>query len=296
MKLLISVILAVSSPVLATADLAGDWIGVHNTPQGPHHIVLHVTGADTALKATTDSPDQGVYGVPIPSITLSGPTLQFRVPVFDVTFSGELHSDGTIAGTFSQHGLATPLVFERSAVPLPKAAPQTQGGPAGVLQGQRYHHNLTGVEFDLPYGWFIGRTAASDGDPSQMTVLKDPDGRAIFASVFMAKADIPPAAVSGALSGAIPSLIARRSGASGAHAPHTAQAYSVRDVERTSIGGRQAVRAIGDSEQAGRKTTELLTWIYTEHTRAFFFMRMVPENMQALQTTFDQILQSAVIP
>ena len=67
-------------------------------------------------------------------------------------------------------------------------------------------------------------------------------------------------------------------------------------MERTSIGGRQAVRAIGDSEQAGRKTTELLTWIYTEHTRAFFFMRMVPENMQALQTTFDQILQSAVIP
>lgn len=84
--------------------------------------------------------------------------------------------------------------------------------PAGVLKDRHYHHNLTGVEFDLPPGWSIGITKPIDGNPKEMTVLVDPDARAIFASVLMSRVDTPAASIAGALSRAVPQLLARRAG------------------------------------------------------------------------------------
>jgi hypothetical protein len=168
-------------------------------------------------------------------------------------------------------------------------------GSAGVLQGRHYHHNLTGVEFDLPFQWSIGTTKPIDGDPKEMTVLVDPEGKAIFASIAMSKVETPPASIYGALSRAVPQLLTRRAGSI---PPHRVENYRIRDgsVAQTYIGGQQAVRAIGEYEQGGQKITELLTWIYTEHTRTYFFAKMAADDLPALQVSFEQILQSARIP
>jgi hypothetical protein len=234
----------------------------------------------------------------VPSVSLDGLTFRFSIPRLDVQYSGVMQGDGSIAGTFVQHGTATTLVFHRSAN-LPRVAPQTPlTGPAGVVQDGRYHHNLTAVEFDVPYGWSIGVTRPTDGDPNNMTVLVDPERKALFASVMMKKANISPAQIPTALSVAIPELVARRAGQTGARGQHLAANYSIRpgSVEQTAIGGQQALRAIGEYERGGVKMAELLAWIYTEHTTTFFFAQMQAPNLPTVQTAFERMLQSARVP
>jgi len=173
-------------------------------------------------------------------------------------------------------------------------SPQT-GEPHGVLQGKHYHHNLSGVEFDLPAGWSLGHTGPADGDPVAMTTLIDPDGKTIFASVFMRPANTPETSIPGALDHAIPQLLVRRGAPRGVHA---ALNYRIREgsEQYTWINGNQALRAIGENEQGNQKLVEFLTWIYTEHTRAFFFARTTLPDEDSVQITFDQLLQSAKIP
>ena len=295
MELSSVVVLAIVSPVLSLAGIAGDWVGVLALPQSSLHIVLHVTGPDTELKATHDSPDQGAYGAPVPSITLSGSTLHFAIPLIDVTYSGDVLANGTIVGTFFQHGKGLPLVLER-VLAAPHVAP-TATQPPGVLENGRYRHNATGVEFDVPLGWTVVRPRPPD-DASKMIALIDPTHKAIFASVAMAKVDIPPADIPAALSRAVPLLLGIRAGETGAAGPHLVQNYAIRpgSVEQTLIGGQQAVRAIGEYERGGKKFVELLTWIYTTHTTTYFFARMAAQDLPAVQPSFEQILQSARIP
>ena len=98
-------------PVLSPAEVAGTWEGVLKPPTQTVRIVLHITGEDHNLKATNDSPDLGVWGSKIDSITLSGPVLTFEINQVDVKFVGNLMSDGTIVGTFTQRGTGLPLVL-----------------------------------------------------------------------------------------------------------------------------------------------------------------------------------------
>ena len=135
MKLSVSFFLAILSPVGATAGIAGDWAGSLALPQRSIPFVLHITGPYTELKAT-----HGPAGAPVPAITFFGSTLQFGIPLLDVTFSGDLLANGTIVGTFLQHGKGLPLVLERVAGPSVTAAPAQ---PIGSLRNGRYHHNPT---------------------------------------------------------------------------------------------------------------------------------------------------------
>jgi hypothetical protein len=283
-------------PIAGKADLADDWAGLLTFPQGTLHFILHLTGPDNALKATHDSPDQSGYGMPVSSITFSGTTLKFDIQLLNVTYSGDLGANGSIVGTFAQHGTAVPLVLTRApAVPRPTPAPT---GETGYVQDRRYHHSPTGVEFDLPAGWSVGRPAPAQGDPNTMTVLRDPDHKALFLSADMRKVETHPENIPVVLSNALTMLLGRRAGQTGAGPPHLAENYKLRpgSEERTTIGGQQALRAIGEYELRGRKVTELLTWIDTEHTRVFFFAQVPSENIPALQTAFEQIIQSARIP
>jgi len=131
-----------------------------------------------------------------------------------------------------------------------------------------------------------------------MTVLIDPDHRALFLSADMHKAETHPEIVSGALSRALDMLIARRAGQTGAGAPHLAANYKIRpgSEEHTTIDGQQDLRAVGEYERGGTKVTELLTWIFDEHTRVFFFAQVPSDHVAALQPAFEGIIQSAKIP
>jgi hypothetical protein len=295
MQLVIGTVIALLSPALSLAGVAGDWVGTLSTPHDSHRVVLHITGPDNDLKATNDSPDQKVFGVPVPSIVLSGSTLQYSIPLIGVKFSGDVLPDDTIAGTFTQHGTGLPLVLARTATP-PKPAVSTQ--PGGVVTDGHYHHNATGVEFDLPSGWLVNLTRPRDGDPSILTVLRDTDHKLIVATVDMRTGGVASANMDAALSQAIPMLVGRRAGQTGQAAPHLAQNYKIREgsVEKTLIGGSPAQRAIADYQENGAPVVELLTWIYTQHTRTFFLAKMPAANLSAVQPAFDRLVESARIP
>jgi beta-lactamase regulating signal transducer with metallopeptidase domain len=211
-----------------------------------------------------------------------------------------LSSYGSIAALAAAAGwlacASFPLVGQPQGAANQAASfsPQT-GEPYGVLQGNHYHHNLSGVEFELPAGWSLGHTGPADGDPVAMTTLIDPDGKTIFASVFMKPANTPAASIPGALDRAIPGLLVRRGAPRGVHA---ALNYRIREgsEQHTWINGNQALRAIGENEQGNQKLVEFLTWIYTEHTRVYFFARTTLPDEDSVQITFDQLLQSAKIP
>jgi hypothetical protein len=84
----------------------------------------------------------------------------------------------------------------------------------------------------------------------------------------------------------------------GPFSPHGVPNFKIQPgSERlTTIGGAQAVRAIGEYELGGQKITELLAWICTEHTRTYFFAKLLTDDLPALQFPFDELLQSARIP
>jgi hypothetical protein len=97
------------------------------------------------------------------------------------------------------------------------------------------------------------------------------------------------------LSLALQTLVNRRDGQNGAQA---VPGYKIREgsVEHTMIGGLRALRAVGEFERNGMKITELLTWVFTVHTRTEFTARVPSGNVEALKPVFDQIIQSARIP
>jgi hypothetical protein len=104
-----------------------------------------------------------------------------------------------------------------------------------------------------------------------------------------------PEKLTSSLSLALQTLVERDEGKHGAQGT---PGYKIREgsVEHTTIGGRQALRAVGEFERNGMKITELLAWIFTEHTRTQFAARVASGNVPALRPVFEQILQSARIP
>ena len=293
MKLTLCLALVTSLPVVANAELAGDWTGILNLPQRTVHLVLHVSGPDNALKATRDNPDQNIYGHSVSSITFSGTTLQFAFKELGVTYMGDLNSNGSIVGTFTQNGGSLPLVLTRAAIP-PRPQP-TLNGLAGELHDGVYHHNASGVELTLPAGWSVGQPTPAQDDPNYSITLLDPEHRALSFIVDMRHYENLPERLPASLSLALETLVERRAGQHGAQGVPN---YKIREgsAEHATIGGRQALRAIGEFDRNGTKITELLTWIFTERTRTQFTARVASGNVPALQPVFEQVIQSARIP
>jgi peroxiredoxin len=107
--------------------IVGNWAGIlHLPPPPPLHVVLHITDKGGALAATTDSPDQGGYGMPVDSISLTGPSLQFVQARVDAQYKGTVSGD-KIEGSFTQHGRSMPLALNKVS-----SNPKAGTVPAGL--------------------------------------------------------------------------------------------------------------------------------------------------------------------
>jgi uncharacterized protein len=114
--LLILTFLAATALPARAQSIAGDWEGTLKTPAADLHVALHVTRNDDGpLKATIDSIDQKLLGVPVTTIAMTGSTLTFTVEAFHGSYEGTLNAGATaIDGTWSQ-GAKIPLAFARAA-------------------------------------------------------------------------------------------------------------------------------------------------------------------------------------
>ncbi len=133
-KAIMVAVMAVATMCAAQAqDATGDWEGTLAIGAGVVRIVLHVTKSpEGTLKATMDSPDQGVVGMPVDSITLEGNKLKFNTSVVKGAYEGTVKNNGMIAGNWLQPPNRIPLEFKKSITPIklvhPDAPPSNIDG------------------------------------------------------------------------------------------------------------------------------------------------------------------------
>jgi hypothetical protein len=119
MKRLISIaVLILAASVVQGQDITGDWQGDLAAGGGELRIVLHITKSDDGkLKATLDSPDQAVVGMPVDTITVEGSKLRFTANVVKGSYDGTIKNGNTISGNWSQPN-KMPLEFKRTTTPI----------------------------------------------------------------------------------------------------------------------------------------------------------------------------------
>jgi hypothetical protein len=54
--------------------------------------------------------------------------------------------------------------------------------------------------------------------------------------------------------------------------------------------------AVGEYTSDGQPMAELLTWIYTEQNRAFFFSAVPAADLEKLRPQFEALVNSSAIP
>jgi hypothetical protein len=299
MRLLFIALTAFSFPILGHAAIAGDWAGVLAFPRSTMHFVIHVSGPDNSLRATVDSPDQRTAGASVDSIALSGSTLSFTIQYLNVTFSGDVNSNGTIVGTFFQSGTGVPLVLTRT---IARAVPtQIVTRPPLSVTGDVFHHDKSGIDFALPDGWSVQGMESATNDPGEMAVLADSSHHAAWASVWMFRTETHPADIQKQLDGSLTRKLASRTGKKTPLPDEAAAAVAYRirpdSVEHTLVNGQEALRAIGEfKDPAGTPITELMVWISTEHARAYFDLRSQASQFETAKAAFEGLIQSARIP
>jgi hypothetical protein len=104
--------------VVAASDrrFLGTWAGTLAQAGATTRVILHLEDSSGVLSATTDSPDQGVKGIPVPLVRVSGDALRFSLGAFGIRYAGVIEAGGaSIRGEWTQGGVATPLVLARAA-------------------------------------------------------------------------------------------------------------------------------------------------------------------------------------
>jgi len=117
---MITAIIISTAPIAPAKSVAGDWLGtLKPLPGAELRLVLHITeGGDGSLKATLDSVDQAVNGIPVTSITLKDSKLNLTLESIHGTYQGTVNADATeITGTWSQVQ-PLPLDFKRMTTPI----------------------------------------------------------------------------------------------------------------------------------------------------------------------------------
>jgi hypothetical protein len=274
----------VANPQTSTGQSAvlGTWEGVLQYPKQTLRIVVHISQTDNGLTATSDSPDQGGFGITVDSISFTGSTLTFEITRLNVRFDGDLLPDGSVRGEFVQRGSGLPLVLARSNGAAPPAS--------GSVQNGRYHHDQTGLEFNVPVGFSVQGTYNYMNNNGWQAILIDSEDHKLNFAVWMAKRSFPANVVPTILAKQVPAKIARRKGLTGYQIP-------AESIQKMSINGQQAVKATASYQNSdGQKMTELLTWITTEHTDVHFYAMVPTSSVPDLQWRFDQMVQSAMVP
>jgi len=114
------------------SDIDGPWIGTIDTGTIRLRLVLRLVNTDEGLKATLDSPDQAVSGIPTSAVKRDGTSLKFEVATIGAAFEGTIASDlASIDGKWKQSGGTMPLLLKplKSMVELEQKRPQVPMRP-----------------------------------------------------------------------------------------------------------------------------------------------------------------------
>jgi hypothetical protein len=94
-------------------------------------VVVHIgRGAVGGLTGTLDSPDQGLTGLAIDTLSFAGDSLRLELRRLGAGFAGAMAASGdSIAGLWSQGGFSLPMVFQRLDRAPSRRRPQDPAPP-----------------------------------------------------------------------------------------------------------------------------------------------------------------------
>jgi hypothetical protein len=93
---LVLTVAALSPLCRAQSQLAGDWQGTISPMGEQKRFALHITTAKNGgLTATIDSPDEGVNGFPVTSVTLKDSKFSFSMDAVHSNYEGTVNKDTT---------------------------------------------------------------------------------------------------------------------------------------------------------------------------------------------------------
>jgi|SRR5580698_603216 hypothetical protein len=158
----------------------------------------------------------------------------------------------------------------------------------GTLQNDVYHQNASAVEFTLPDGWHIvSQGYANDG--GQAVSVRDSVTQA-FGRIWMKTITTQQVDdIAGLLEQRLDDKGLQRNGY---------QDYRFRkdSVQHLTVNGNQGLSVVADFVNAGEKKAEYHAWVYTAKTHVYFSTRVPEEKLSVVQSRFEALIQSAVIP
>jgi hypothetical protein len=157
------------------------------------------------------------------------------------------------------------------------------------LRGRTYRHGPTGVSLELPEGWEYRGTGPSSDDGDMVELSASDPAATVLLWLIPEQNDWD--GINRRLDSS-PELKVESRIANGRPDYH----LRAGSRHRTTIGGNQAIVAIGDFTSDGQPMEEYLVWIYTEKTHTFFFSAVPAGQLTRLKPLFDGMLSSAIIP
>ncbi len=138
------------SSTYAQDAFIGSWAGSLEAGGSELRIVFHIEQAeDGSLTASMDSPDQGVTGIPVSSVSVEGDSLTLEASGINGQYDGVLTADeSAIEGTWTQGGRSFPLTLapatESDTAPPPR--PQHPEPPYPyATEDVTFQHNDAGI-------------------------------------------------------------------------------------------------------------------------------------------------------
>lgn len=103
-KIILILITVLSSFLVMGQEISGKWNGALKVQGTQLRISFNVTPTENGYKATMDSPDQKVTGIPLEKAAFENSVLKLEMPSAQISYLGTLNKDNIIVGTFTQGG------------------------------------------------------------------------------------------------------------------------------------------------------------------------------------------------
>jgi hypothetical protein len=152
----------------------------------------------------------------------------------------------------------------------------------------RYRDERTGLEFTLPASWTKKYYGPSSDDGKMFTLVAP--GSVVDYGVWMKPSQWSAAEIPDRLSQAVELKLRDCSDIPGFK-------FRPESIQPRTVAGQQALSAIADYVENGRKMVNYYVWVYTPKTHSVFLARNIaPEDLPAAQANLDSILASAQVP
>ena len=140
------ILIALSTPFTSAQFVPeGIWQGALSIQGVNLRIVFNITKeSNGSLKATVDSPDQGVKDLQVKDVTIVKDSILMDIPVVAGVFQGRVNNDSTLDGTWKQRGFSLPLVMKKTTARIEVLRPQEPKGPYPYIEEEVTVENKSG--------------------------------------------------------------------------------------------------------------------------------------------------------